>query len=471
VHLFRIEQDGAEALTNILLPKFSITTLFLSNNRLGDKGGYFIANAMVIAEKDYFEEDLHADPDASGNAGMYDSNTPQVVAPPGLVDEEHVIQNCTVTYLDMSNNNLGGETMEALSFVLKSNTSLTHLNIDYSTAIKGNDLNHVFNQCRVFNKSLTRISIADTTRIAVNTFDNAMRIFQGYSILSALSFARCDLTSLHLRKSIAKISSAKYLTSLDLSGNKLSDQGIGFIIEAINESITVDKLPLKYLDVSNCGFTMHSALAISDMTSKKHTMAHLDMSDNDLSAPDGGKLSENVRNSRLKHLALNRCQLGSKKVEELLSELRYMSAGTCGSVLKTLLLSENDVQDSVDEALYCFLSTNKKLALLDLGFNRISEMGLLKAKTAIRLPTSASADVKVSELHINMMGNKCGQYALEYPGKARAKVTYQYGRELFDDPCHHISADAISDYAAMRTKFTKLSEKLAPSSVKFNAVS
>lgn len=466
----RIGQNGAEALANLLLPKFSITTLIVSNNRFGDKGGYFIANAMVIAEKDYFEEDLHADADAGDNAGMYGSNQPQVAAPLGLVDEEHVIQNCTVTYLDMSNNNLGGETMEAVSFVLKSNVSLTYLNIDYSTAIKGNDLNHVFNNCRLFNKSLTHLSVADTTRIAVNTFDNAMRIFQGYSILSSLNFARCDLTALHLRKSISKISSAKYLTSLDLSGNKLMDQGVSFLIDALKESISVEKLPLKYLDISNCNLTIHSALATSEVAATKHSMAHLDMSDNDFSGPDNHKLAENFRNSRLKFLGLNRCQLGSKKVEELLSELRYTSAGTCGSVLKTLLLSENNVQDSVDESLYCFLSTNKKVSFLDLGFNRISDMGLLKAKTALGLPTSAPAEVKVSELHINMTGNRCNQYALEFPGKARAKVTYQYGRELFDDPCHHISGDAVNDYTTVRPKYSRLRGEIESSSIKFNAI-
>ena len=467
----RIGPDGGQSVSQLLYSKYSITTLIINNNRLGDKGCYAIANALVIAEKDIFEDEVHVDPDGGDNAGMYGSNQREVKAPPGVLDEEHIIQNCTVTYLDLSNNSLGGETFEAISCTLKSNKSLVSLIIDYSIGARGNDLNHTFNNCRVFNTSLKQLSIADTPKIAVNTFDNAMRIFQGFSIVESISFARCDLTALHLSKSISKASASKYLRRIDLSGNKLKDQGLSFLVDAIKDSVGTDRFPISHVDVTSCEITMSAALALTHASSRKHTLKYLDISDNDLSGTaESGVFAENIRQSRLRYLALNRCQLGTKKVGELLEGLKDVTSSTCGSTLRTLLLSENNIQDTIDEALYNFLRENTRLELLDLGFNKITEMGLVKSKAALSVRTSATVEAKVNELHINIMGNRCSLHALEAPGKARAKLTMRYDREHFNAPCYHISSDAVDDYARNRRNLSSLNEKLDVVSVKYNVV-
>lgn len=275
-----------------------------------------------------------------------------------------------------------------------------------------------------------------------------MRIFDGISVLQRVYLSRCNITALHIKQSFMKLENSNYLTHLTLSGNKLTDQGLGFIVDVLNTRHS-NKLPLEYLDLSTCQFTISSAIGLFHAISSKSTMKYLDVSDNNLRGPLNlmRDISNSISQSSLEHFNISRCQIGGNGSNSLLTSL------STNTTLKVLNLAENEIKDSIDVSLSEFLENNQTLEILDLGFNDISSRGLEKSKNSLKVTSSSQLERKLNELHINLIGNKCGPYELEYPGKSRSKLTLRYGTERLDDESHHIQKSAFNDYWERR-KFT-----------------
>jgi Ran GTPase-activating protein (RanGAP) involved in mRNA processing and transport len=451
----RIGERGAEAVAQLCIPKFSIHTLSIAHNQLGDKGANFIVGALIIAEKDLFSSEEYKDPDAAVNSGLYSrasstavQMTPSNNAPP----DENLIQNSTITDLDISHNNIGPDTLESISVALKSSVTLLHLRTDCMFNRRSNDFNHIFNQCRIFNKTLQTMSLSDT-RLSISAFEHAMLMFDGISVLSRLNMARCEITATHLRKGFISISLSKHLSHLDLSGNSLGDQGIGFLCSGLTGRSDSTQPPVRHLDLSGCGFTIAGALKVLDTISLHPIMRYLDISDNNLSGGDRQRFAQSVGSSTLEHINLSRCQLGSTSSHEILQALRM------STTMKVLIIAENDIQDSIDQSLSELLTDNYTLRVLDLGFNRISDRGVIASKKSLHVTSKARLERKLNELHINLVGNKCDPYSLELPNMARSKNTLRYGAELLTDQSHHISDYSINDYWSRK----KLHGQLLPS--------
>jgi Ran GTPase-activating protein (RanGAP) involved in mRNA processing and transport len=456
----RVGPRGAVGLTRLLEPKFSLHTLSLANNQIGDAGGFAIAHALILPEKDLFADEEYKDPDAATNASLYsrpnsDHNKAQSHRSKKAEDEEYLIKNATLTSLDLSNNALGKETLEALAAMIKSNLTLHTLHLDcLDTASRGGTyLNHIFDECRAFNKTLRRLSLTDST-LTVNTFDHLMRVFDGSSPLQRVNLSRCNITALHLRKSVIKATLSNHLTHIILSGNKLSDQGIGFITDLFLPTARGGP-PLRSLDISTCDMTIASAIPLLRAISSKDTMASVDISDNNLhgTIAQMKELSSALAASSLQHLNLSRCRLGVNGSCSLFSSLLVNAS------LKVLILAENEIKDSVDEPLSEYLRANTSLEVLDLGYNCLTSGGVRKSRGALAVQSNSSLERKVTELHINLIGNPCGPYELEYPGMARSKTLLRYGQERLDGEefLFHISGSSSEDYWQRRKRMGEIS--------------
>lgn len=448
-------------ITRLLEPRYSLHTLSLANNQIGDAGGVSLVSALILPEKDLFDGEEYKDVDASANASLYGSNHQPAHARGGGKgdgDDESLIKNSTLTWLDLSNNSLGKETLEALAAVMKSNLTLHTLQLDccsLSSASRGaNYLNHIFDECRAFNKSLRCLSLTDST-LSVNSFDHLMRIFDGPSPLAFVDLSRCGLTALHLRKSLAKVSYSRHLSRLVLSGNKLTDQGVGFVTSALSTERSHQGPPISALDLSTCGATIASAIPLLGAVASRETMRSLDLSDNNLhgTIAQMKALCSALPASSLRHLNLSRCALGVHGSCSLFSALLGNSS------LRTLLLAENEIKDSVDGPLAEFLEANCSLEVLDLGYNCLTTGALRRSQAALRVESTSSLERKLTELHINLVGNPCGPYELELPGMARSKNLLRYGHERLDGDefRFHISGSAYEDYWQRRKLLGEIS--------------
>lgn len=452
----RIGSRGAAMIAKLFDSKYSLHTLNLANNQIGDAGGLSIIHALILPEKDLFDSEEYKDPDATANASLYSSNQEtSKTSKPKPSEDEHLVKNSTVTSLDLSNNALGKESLESLALVMKSNLTLHTLHLDCLTTSRGaNYLNHIFHECRTFNKTLQRLSLADSP-LSVNTFDHLMRIFDGKSILQQVNLTRCDLTALHLRKSLNKVNYSNYLTHLILSGNKLTDQGASFVTSIFNTGTAKTGPPLKYLDISTCGVTIAGAIPLLRALSSVSTMMFVDISDNNLhgTIPQMKELMSCIPTSSLQFINFSRCHLGVH------GSIALFTAIINNNILKSLLLAENEIKDSVDEPLSEYLRVNTSLEVLDLGYNCLTSAGLKRSKLALRVESTSSMERKLKELHINLVGNPCGPYELEYPGMARSKNLLRYGQELLDGDefRHHISHSAYEDYWQRRKRLSEIS--------------
>lgn len=427
-------------ITRLLESRYSLHTLSLANNQIGDMGGASLVGALVLPEKDLFDSEEYKDPDGSVNATLYGSNQQARATGESDNDDEYLIKNSTLTCLDLSNNSLGKETLEALAAVMKSNIALHTLQLDCCSLSRGgNYLNHIFDECRAFNKSLRCLSLTDST-LSVASFDHLMRIFDGPSPLEQVDLSRCGLTALHLRKSLEKITYSRHLSRLVFSGNKLMDQGVEFLTNVLSNQ----RPPLSALDLSTCGVTISSAIPFITAVASRETMRSLDLSDNNLhgTVAQMKALCSTLPSASLRSLNLSRCALGVHGSCSLFSALLGNSS------LRILLLAENEIKDSVDGPLAEFLEANCSLEVLDLGYNCLTTGALRRSQKALRVESTSSLERKLTELHINLVGNPCGPYELEFPGMARSKNLLRYGHERLDGDEFrvHISGSACDDY-------------------------
>ncbi|XP_030798219.1 NACHT, LRR and PYD domains-containing protein 8 [Rhinopithecus roxellana] len=125
-------------------------------------------------------------------------------------------------------------------------------------------------------KTLTHLSLAE----------NALKDEGAKHIWNALSYLRCPLQRLVLRKCdltlnccqnmISALCKNKTLKSLDLSFNSLKDDGVILLCEALkNPDCT-----LQILELENCLFTSICCQAMASMLCKNQHLRHLDLSKN-----------------------------------------------------------------------------------------------------------------------------------------------------------------------------------------------
>jgi Ran GTPase-activating protein (RanGAP) involved in mRNA processing and transport len=470
----RIGPDGCLAIARLLSSGYMLHTLDVEDNCMGDVGIGTITLSLIVPEKDLFEDD-EGEPDISHLPQDVQDNIRKQQQKQAEEDARYV-GNQTITSLNISNNNFGRETMDNISQILKTNKVLKKLNMDCVLTVKPKDIANFINCCKVYNKTLTELTMTDTAMPA-SVVGMLFKVLNSKSPLSRLGLARCGLTDLHLLRNVKMLGSAKYLTHLNLSGNPLSDGLVPALCVGIEGQIDRDSgkhiPPLENLDMSDCGLTFKGALQIVRTIAGRSCVKHLDLSSNALagSDEDGKKaFAEALQMTALHTINLNRCQLGTKQCEYILLALKSIDDRLCGFHLRRLLLSENNIHDSVDNCLFQFLSENTQIQLLDIGFNKLTSKGLETSQQAVKVYSDSNNALKLHDLHINLLGNPCEkEYLLDYPGMARSKVTLRFGHERSHDAMEHIQTE-LRDHYMDRQKVNGDLQVRHPTSrlVKFN---
>ena len=347
-----------------------------------------------------------------------------------------------------------------MTAVLKSNPYLSTLIIDYCPLVPSSSFRFLFSNIRVFGQGLQKLSLNDTP-LSVDTVYHLFSVLEGQCPLSDISLVRCGIGKTHLARAMECLNKTKHLKYLNLSDNLIEDEGAIHIADAIrlaSESpllagfsssvlrLNVSEVEREVarfrgfsihgINVSGCGLTAEAVLQLVDALTLNHTVKDIDVSDN----PIGPNHMHFLSLSLLKCIDLvefkaNRCGLQSKGVTHLLTTLASYATNQDNERidnkgLRVLQLSGNGVKDSAADALEKFLSENNVLQFLDLGFNEFTDQGLRHVRQAIVVKDKSPALRKYNELHINLNGNNCDPYALDFPNQSRAKATMRYGTEL-----------------------------------------
>lgn len=129
---------------------------------------------------------------------------------------------------------------------------------------------------------------------------------------------------------------------------------------------------------------------------------------------------------QLRELKMNNCRLYTKGTTAMMKMLLTTDPETCGNTLRSLLLSGNDIYNSIAPTLIQLLKTNFKLEVLDLGFNKLTKQFDDDVRGKITTTSSSTNEEKLNNLTVTLMGNDCDPFLFDAPGMARSKATTHF---------------------------------------------
>ena len=475
----RIQEEGGAILGLFLRHNKSITELDLSNNPLSDAGSAAVIEALVKPGQSM--EDEAAAEEAGGKDG------PALIAP----------YNRSITNLNICSVGMSGDGTDRLALMLSGNPVIFRINMDSNGDLYGKlpakPLKNVFRAIKTLNRTLTILSLADIILLP-NHFELILGILEdGDSPLNDLCLAGCGLTALHMSKMDGALAASKLLKRLDISRNPIGLKGAEHLVEEFDTSVGDEHkhhhhghghqhehakgievayhygnddddeeaielyrkshhaLPLEYLDVSTCHLGSEGVLTLLKGLKTKEKVKYLDISENDM-FDSSTQVAKALNDLKLREIHLNQCKLGtmgSKKILDALavSEIEPLNVNP-GYHIRVLSLSGNEISNSIGPTLDHFLKHNMRIAILDLGFNNITN-DIINTMPEKGLPTilsSSSEDMKLRSLHINLQGNQCSQSLFETPGLARSKITFAFARVGVDGDMSHVPSKDVKEY-------------------------
>lgn len=154
---------------------------------------------------------------------------------------------------------------------------------------------------------------------------------------------------------------------------------------------------LKFLNVTNCGFTLDGAYAFLGILGKNHTVETVIFDKNDLK---GHKLRQRVlkdifvNNRTLKSISMNYCNIGETGAQQISQGLGL------SPVLLNLSMSHNNICDQGAEYLTNpFFFENFSLESFNLSSNKITDKGMRKLLEGLnRNRTLRSLDLQDNQL-------------------------------------------------------------------------
>ncbi|KAG0375255.1 hypothetical protein BGX24_009350 [Mortierella sp. AD032] len=244
--------------------------------------------------------------------------------------------NSTLTTLNLQNNSIGDDGAKALAEALKINSTLTTLNL-YSNSI-GDDGAKALAEALKMNSALTTL----------NLYNNSIGDDGAKALAEAL-----------------KMNST--LTTLDLQNNKIGFPGTVALILA--EALKTNSI-LTTLDLQDNRIGDDGAKALAEALKTNSTLTTLDLQDNRI-GDDGAKaLAEALKtNSTLTTLYLQKNSIGDDGTKALAEALKI------NSTLTTLILYSNSIGDDGAKALAEALKTNSTLTTLNLYSDSIGDDG------------------------------------------------------------------------------------------------
>uniref|UniRef100_A0A2I3GJZ1 NLR family pyrin domain containing 5 n=1 Tax=Nomascus leucogenys TaxID=61853 RepID=A0A2I3GJZ1_NOMLE len=228
-------------------------------------------------------------------------------------------------------------------------------------------------------------------------------------LLESLRLDRCGLTHACYLKISQILTTSPSLKSLSLAGNKVTDQGV----TALSDALKVSQCALQKLILEDCGITATGCQSLASALVSNRSLTHLCLSNNGLGNEGVNLLCRSMRlpHCSLQRLMLNQCHLDTAGCGFLALAL------VANSWLTHLSLSMNPVEDNgvkllceimrepschlqdlelkacgltsdCCEALSSALSCNRHLTSLNLVQNNFSPKGMMKLCSAFACPTS-----------------------------------------------------------------------------------
>ena len=358
--------------------------------------------------------------------------------------------NYSITSLNMGLNDIRENGVEQLVNLIKNNAVLRTLVLDLSPHITPKNYREIATAIRLYNSVLEEISLSENA-LSVKSVEFISRIFDSSETsIYKLTMTNCSMKHQHMTAFAKYVLDARHLTVLDLSGNPIGDKGAAALEEMLQgmapkacQVVNTDGgstgsvlPPLKYLDLSSCSFTPGGMAVVLSALSKRFGLMRVDVSNNSI-GPDNEDAYSALAQCSVPDLRMASCQLGSKGATQIFQALANKSTPLAQSA-RYVYLSGNEISDSSSEALGMLLEKNINLEALDLGFNLFTDRDGAYLRSACSVASTSSVEKKVTDLSVNLIGNKCDPYMLETPGLARAKSNFLFGTQPNTaDPANH----------------------------------
>nr|XP_049616912.1 NACHT, LRR and PYD domains-containing protein 12 isoform X4 [Syngnathus scovelli] len=447
--------DGLEALAaGLAKPQCTLQVLELENCNLSEKSGEALASVLsssrTLRELDLSHNDLGDDGLEALAAGLAKPQcTLQVLK---LLRCDLSKKSCealasvlsssrTLRELDLSNNDLGDDGLEALAAGLaKSQCTLQVLKLMSCDLSKKSceALASVLSSSRTLRElDLSHNDLGDDGLEAL-----AAGLAKPQCTLQVLTLESCNLSEKSGEALASVLSSSRTLRKLDLSDNYLGDDGL----EALAAGLANPQCTLQVLNLMTGDLRKKSCEALASVLSSSRTLRELDLSDNDLGDDGLEALAAGLAKPQctLQVLKLNSCKLSKKSCEALASVL------SSSRTLRELDLSWNDLGDDGLEALAAGLAKPQcTLQVLRLDECKLSK----KSCDALASVLSSSCSLRKLDLSNNDLGDD-GLEALA-AGLAKPQCTLQVLR-LNSCNLSEKSCDALASVLSSSCSLRKL---------------
>ena len=290
-----------------------------------------------------------------------------------------------------------------------------------------------------FGKSLDRVKLR---------FSHSFFARPSLSTLYLALTVNSSLTSLNLRgnsiddEGASSLSEAlrvnTSLTSLDLRGNPLGDEGASSLSEALRVNTSLTSLHLRDNSIGDVG-----ASSLSEALRVNTSLTSLDLCWNSIGAEAASSLSEALRvNTSLTSLNLSCNKIKDEQVNSLSEALRVNTS------LTSLDLSSSSIGAEGASSLSEALRVNTSLTSLNLSYNKINDEQVNSLSEALRVNTS------LTSLHLSK--NSIGVEGASSFSEALRVNTSLTSLDLSENSIAVEGASSFSEALRVNTSLTSL---------------
>ncbi|KAH3767004.1 Protein NLRC3 [Pelomyxa schiedti] len=297
---------------------------------------------------------------------------------------------CSVTHLNISSNNFGEAGAASLAQCLRSNTTLTHLELGSAPSDSTSCINNL-NANAISNISSALESNAHLLLLGLTNISIGKTGVEGSEYLSALlsrnhTLQSCFLSANCLRTagSILIIQALQHNTALsflDLSDNEIGpDAGIalGNTLQA-NRNLTTLNLARNTLGPTG-------ACSLSDGLKQNTALSTLNLESNGLGDWGAASIAAAlIVNNTITHLNLANNNIGAEGGMDIVTSLRSHTA------MVTLILNGTCIKDKAALQLASTLKNGKSLTCLEIGSSKIGPSGGIAIAKALEENTSLTS--------------------------------------------------------------------------------
>ena len=381
-----ITSEGVTKIAQVIRVNTTLKHLDLSINKITDDGAYVVGDGL---QSNISIQELNISHNSITNKGIKKIT-------------EAIQTSLTLQNINISKNNISIEGLLCFMEAVKNNCTLqvvniTHNNVTRSgfTSIKQctENLQHPvqiyasWNEINESGKLVTKIS----TSCAPDNIEDDVWSFDEYDadhlVMCLSECLKEDYTLQELNMSINKITNEgakmigeaikvnKTLQKLDISGNSISDD----VSSAISDGVKCN-ISLQELDMSSNKVTNEGAKMIGEAIKVNKTLQKLDISGNSISDDGSSAISDGVKCN----ISLQELDMSSNKVTNEGAKM-IGEAIKVNKTLQKLYITHNRISDDGAAAISDGLKCNISLQQLNMSWNKITNDGAKMIGEAIKV--------------------------------------------------------------------------------------